>query len=563
MAIVKNDWVGYLDRSYQQIKTSLLSRVTASNPELTDHSESNPFVILLSMFAGVAEMLGYYIDNIAEEGHMATARRRSSVIKHSKVLDYRIRARNPEQVDLIITWNAPIAAGFTISAGMFIDSADNIRFVSLEDVVVPIGATATTVPISQITQVTNSNYFTTNGVGRQKVSLGTTYAHKSLQLTIDGEEYTEVDTFAHSLSTDKHYIVDIDTDGLAYIILGDGIKGILPTSALTGAVIYRTTLGPAGKVGVGKFETSSLTFNGSLPVGVTVSSTNTLFASSGGAEYEATEEIRTNAVQSIRTLDRAVTRQDHKDILEAVAGVAKAEVHFCCGKTVDLYIVPDGGGTASSGLITASQTEIDGKKMVATFPKVYAAGETKLVIWATVTARKRKSISETKTQVDAALVEWGLAENQEINGAVRLSDLQALIDNLSNVDFVELTALYTKPYARPFGTTTNNLIWTNQTKQPSSATILWRLEYDGTNMRVFRAGVFLGNIAIGATYNAPDNIFTFTVSAGSYTNGDIWEFYTYPFLATIQLVDFTIFKVDSADLQITVNAPSNNPVVEC
>src|SRR5690606_37958420 len=115
---------------------------------------------------------------------------------------------------------------------------------------------------------------------------------------------------------------------------------------------------------------------------------------------------------------------------------------------------------------------------------------------------------------------------------VRLSDLQALIDNLPNVDFVELTSLYTKPYARAV-VGVNALIWTNETRLASIAISKSRIEYDGVNFRIFRDGVFLGTLGLGAQFVASDNSFTFTINAGAYSAGDTWEFNTYPFLANI------------------------------
>ena len=51
MKLTQN-WVGYLDRSYEQIKRSCLKRLGTIAPEISDHSESNPFIIILPMFSG-------------------------------------------------------------------------------------------------------------------------------------------------------------------------------------------------------------------------------------------------------------------------------------------------------------------------------------------------------------------------------------------------------------------------------------------------------------------------------------------------------------------------------
>lgn len=562
MASVKNDWIGYLNRSYLTIKTSVLARVKNANSELTDFSESNPFVIIISIFSAIAEMLGYYIDNIAEEGFLATAQRRTSIIKHSRQNDYRIRARSPERVDIVIVWNIPVPAPFTLSAGFFIKSSDGIDFFSLVDVNVLAADVSTVVPVCQVSPINNAAFGLTDGTKNQKINLGTLYVHKSLQLTIGVDPYTEVDTFGYLGLDSKSFIVDIDVDGNAYAILGDGIKGIIPVGGSTIGVIYNNSLGVDGKVGAGGFDSTTIIFNNVLPGGLAVGTANSAIASSGGSGYEDTEFIRTNSVLSIRTLDRAVTRQDFIDIASMVSGVAKASLHFCCGKTIDIYVVPNGGGIASSGLLTDVQLVLDDKKMVGTFPEALPAGQTQLVIGAQVSAKKRKSVTAGKAEVVAALLEFGQPINQEINGAIRLSDIQALIDNLSTVDFVDLTVLYTKPYARPVNHI-NNLVWVNETKPISIDIVGWILEYSGVNIRIFRNGVFITTVAIGVQYAYPDNTFVFTVNAGAYAAGNRWEFNTYPYLKNIQLTDFTIFGIAEADLSINVKPFSNSPLIEC
>jgi len=54
---LNNPWVGYITRSYKQIKSELLNRLGIAVPEITDHSPSNIMVIILDMFSGIAEML--------------------------------------------------------------------------------------------------------------------------------------------------------------------------------------------------------------------------------------------------------------------------------------------------------------------------------------------------------------------------------------------------------------------------------------------------------------------------------------------------------------------------
>lgn len=560
MATVKNPWVGYLDRSYQQIKSSLLSKVTTSNPELTDHSESNPFIIIISMMAGVFEMLGLYVDNMAEETYMATANRFSSIVKHSRPIDYRIKARSAESVDILITWSEPVPSQFTIPAGAEIVSNGGIVFRTVEDYIVNAAVPSSNVPFIQVTLIENATFGVTDGTLNQKLSLGNNYVENSLQLTIGGLDYEEVKSFAYAGPFDLRYIIDVFEDNNAYIVLGDGINGILPAAALTIEAIYQTSLGPDGKVAAGDFDADSLNLGVALPGALTVDDANSLLNSVAGAFYEGVEDIRRNAPLSLRTLNRAVTLPDHEDVLELVSGVAKAKAKFCCGKTIDIYIAPIGGGVPSSILINAAQAEIEEKKMACTFPVVKPAGETRLVLGATVTAKKRKGITETTTQVVDALLEFGSIDNQDINGSIRLSDIQALIDNQTFVDFVDITKMYTKPYARPIAHV-NALNWTNATTLQSIAKVRWRLEYDGTNIRVFKENEFKASIAIGVLYDdTAVSGFKFTVNAGGYASGNVWEFTTYPYLQNLFLDDNTLFTILEEDLDlVVVSAPTSTP----
>lgn len=74
MANLMNIWVSYLDRSYQQIKDRVLVKMASRVPEITDRTETNIFVRMISIWAGFVEQLNYYIDNWGRESFVSTAR---------------------------------------------------------------------------------------------------------------------------------------------------------------------------------------------------------------------------------------------------------------------------------------------------------------------------------------------------------------------------------------------------------------------------------------------------------------------------------------------------------
>lgn len=558
MANVKNTWVGFLDRSYLQIKNALLSILPTSNPELTDHSPSNPFVILVDMFAGVAEMLNYYVDNAAEESFIATASRRSSVIRHSIGLDYRIKARNPHSVDVVLTFENTNPSTFLILAGSSIASTTGILYQTVGDITVLAGTTFVSLPMKQITRV-STNLGTSLGVANQQFVISDSYAQSTLQVTIAGDAWDEVSTFANSSALDRHFIVDILEDNLAYLRFGDGNKGAIPLNGQLIATTYSNTRGTNGAVDQLAFDIDTLNLDTSIALPTPIATANNPLASSGGVDFESTESIRANAVRGLRTLDRAVTPQDYLDLLNSVPGIGSSAIAHCCGSDVELYIVPEGGGIAQQVLINEAKDYIDERSTVLLNNIVRSAGEARLFLRIKVYAKPRKGLSETTDQVKQALLNYNETQGIGINSRIRLSDIQGLVDNLSNVEYVDLLELYVEPYARPVGHV-NELIWDRVITDNSTQIINYRIEVDVNNeFLIFIDNTLRASIAQGVTYvNPDDSSFSLTINAGSYNIGDRWEFQTYPYLANISLADFSIARITEESLTIqTVKA--DNP----
>lgn len=549
MAKINNKWVGYLDRSFQQVKDSLISKLSISNPEITDHSESNILIVIISMFSGVAEMLNYYVDNMAREAFIATARKFSSMVQLVKILDYRIKAANASSVDLIFTFTPALTGSGSIPANTIVKTSNGIQFITTTLLSLVAGNTTGSVGAKQITQFTNVNIGTTDGSPNQKFSLGLNYVDNSSIISVDAVPYTRVDTLGLSISTDLHYIIEIGTDGIAYAVFGNGTFGILPPNGKAVTADYQETQGSVGNVDKNTITTIVSVL--SLPGVSTITVTNPV-ASSGGTLYESVESIRINAPLSIRTLDRAVTLQDYIDITRLAPGVEKATVQFDCGKTIEIYIAPVGGGIAQTPLLTSTFNFVSLRKMITTFINVQPAGETELVIELDVRSKYRVDPLLAQTDIVNALVEYGSIDNQDINKKIRVSDIISLVDNLDKVEFVDLVTLSTKAYARPRNHTTQ-LIWNRQTLITCIVKSTWRLEYTGgTTFTVVRDNNFEGSATIGSSFTDANNNITFTILPSSYTVGEEWIFTIYPPNKNIELDDFTLPKVLASDITLNI-----------
>lgn len=551
MSVINNTWVGYLNRSFQTIKNSLLSKVTNSNPELTDHSESNIFVIIISMFSGIGEMLSYYIDSAGREAYMSVAQRRSSIIYHSKPLDYRIKANMYESVDVTFSIvdgvgdPVNLAGDITVPAGTSITTDGGITFVTLVDYIMTAGSNIFNIPFVQATLQSNVLLGTSDGTSNQRIALPADYVDGTIDLDVGAVDYDNIDSWALAVFDDTSYIVEVLYDNSIVVEFGDDTRGAIPVADEEVRASFYTTLGPNGSIEAGELTTApSITLGSGENLNV-----NNPLPSSGGAFIEATEDIRKNAIYGRRTNDRMVTELDHKDVVEAIAGVAKAKVSFACAKNFDIYVVPEGGGIASQQLLDNVDDVVTLKKMVGTDIAIRATGETIFYIEATAIAKKNRDLVETRQDIENALIEFGSEVNQEINNPIRTSDITATIYNLEKVEYVDLDIMYTKPYAAPQDHSIQ-LDWDRITKAGSTATVEWILEYNGGNISVTRDRTFLATVAVGAQYS--DSEVEFTVNSGSYSNGQRWIFYLYNYTDNIFLEDFTIPKIQLADLNINV-----------
>lgn len=556
MSIVNNPWVNYITRSYSQIKTSLVNQLAINNPEVTDDSESNILIIIISQFAGVAEMLGYYIDNMARESFIATARRFPSMVKLVKILDYRIKAAYPSTVDILFTFDNPTTSASSIPAGTIVNTSNNLPFVIASVINIPSGSSSAVGGARQVVPVSNANIGITDGTINQAIPIGTNYVDGTAVLTVGVIPYTLVDTLGLSSPTDLVYIIEIDVDDIAYVVFGDNINGATPSTGQSVTISYDSTSGSLGNVNPNSINSvSGLT----LP-GVTLITVTNPLASSGGYDYEDIESIRRRAPLSIRTLLRAVTQQDYVDVMLLYAGVGKAAIDYSCGKTIPIYIVPVGGGIAQSPLLIGAQAWITTYKMLTTFPQVYPAGETPLTIGMTVTLKYRADPIQSLIDIQNALISYGAYINQNINKHVNTSDIIALIDNLPVVDFLKLTTLYTQPYARP-DTSNQELFWVRSTLSTCITESNWELQFNGTDFVVIKNNVFKGNASIGVLFIDPDGDFEFTISIGPYLSGQSWLFTTYPYLQDIPLDDFTIPTVNVNDLTIALITQLIPPII--
>lgn len=455
---ITNKWLNPYQRSYQQIKAKLVESLMGLKDKdgqklITDYSEGNILIIILSLFAAIAEVLHYYVDNMARETFLSTARRYDSVVKHGALVDYHARAAIAATVDVIlsrsITGNS-IGAKLTIPQGtLFTDQSGN-SWLSARDVTWYSNVTTCRVPIIQHEKYTTSalNNMVIPTGDRVQLNLGTLpngkyYEHGSMSLQIGGESWVLVETFAKSKPTDKHFMVSVDESLNPYIMFGDGTFGKKPAAGakITNVVFYLTN-GSQGNV-----KSNTITSVPSvISSSITDATVSNAYDAGGGSNYENFTMLKEHIPLSVKTLGVAITKEDFESLAMLVDGVNKAKADYECGRKLTVYISPDGGAVASSELINRVYNLLSQRAPMTTWLKVKSAGKVQIILEMDVTGKKSYKTAEIQTQILTALYNAYSPEQAQIGGSVRLSDIYALIDNLSTVDYLHLTKFYIKPW---------------------------------------------------------------------------------------------------------------------
>lgn len=550
MILTNPGWVGYFDRTYDQIKANTLTKFQNLVPEITDHTETNPWVKGISIWSALIEMLGYYLDSNARENYLSVAQEFASAVKIAKMFDYRVKGTVPASVTLRFTSNIPATGPITIPIGTKVKTDTGKIFTTTSAGVIGLGLTFIDVSAKQWEAVTNVALGNSNAQADQSYVLEPDVVDGSVTVLVDVVAYLSQETFAFSFSTSEHFVSGLDEDTNMRVTFGDGINGKIPPSGQALKASYYVSEGSDGNIGANKIiqMVSSIVVPGAEVITV-----NNALAATGGADFENLTKLKKRIPLSVRTKYRAVTEQDFIDLTEMFAGVEKAGVNFNCDvdKFVHIYLIPEGGGVASTQLITDVTTYLNSRKIITTQLDIVSAGLITTKIAANVKALPGFSNAGVKGDVEQALIDFFAAENQVIRGEVIIGDIYEAIEEVRGVKNSEITLLLSVPHARNLTTPANVLNWTRATLVGSVGTVAWLMRFitNGT-FELYKGDLFIGLFAVNVLINQTEVSFTVV---GNHQAGDNYSFYTYAYNQSIRLSEPSIPTTSLLDLTVNVS----------
>lgn len=89
-AVLVEPELSYLAKDYASFRRLMLDRLSVISPDWRERNPADAQIALVELLAYVGDHLSYYQDAVATEAYLGTARRRVSVRRHARLLNYRM-----------------------------------------------------------------------------------------------------------------------------------------------------------------------------------------------------------------------------------------------------------------------------------------------------------------------------------------------------------------------------------------------------------------------------------------------------------------------------------------
>lgn len=560
MRVRLNKWVKYVDRSYTQIIDSIRSAIASDtflSTLITNLGKTDLFYWFIGIYAGIAEMIGLYIDNAARELYIGQTRLFRNANQIAKTFGYFPRCATASQVNLRFYVNEPATANTVIPIGTIVSTDNDILFRTLENVTLLTGESEVFVDAIQISSViTDSDIGISNGLSFQNyeilTNINTFVQQGSVSIVIDTENWQPVPNFIDSFQESQHFIQTLSDNRNCSIEFGNDLKGAIPLLDANITASYSLTQGSEGNVASNQIVNieSVITSDDNILV-------MNLTPATGGSDYESLEDLRnrvpTYFLLQARSLERAVTETDYELVAMQFQGVTSAKVDYKCGKFVDIFILPDGGGFITNTLRSDLTAYFDTRKMLTTSVKFRDAGRLRLVLDVSVQPLRNVDRLDLKSRIETNLLEFLNPPTQFIGKLLAKGDVFEVMENTIGVDYSIIRNFFV--YPAPIANESEMpILVANFTMNEVIEKEQWLVSFNSpTNFDINRGdslSSFVGNFNTGDTITTDS--FTLVISSNDYIAGYRYTFNTYEKNSNIDIGEPSLIELDIADLNVRI-----------
>jgi len=303
--------IDYTSRDFSTIMEALKIHIqTKFSATWKDFYASQMGMAWMELCAYIFDVLSFYLDVQANESYLPTARDRESILNIGKMVGYQLRPPTSASVTVLCSISGAQGVDVIAQAGTQVTTGTGVVFEFLTDQRIPTGQLSANLTVAE--GVTQNDTFVSDGATFQRLQLTlANVINGSITVTVNGVEWTQVDSLVYGDETSQVYALDYDVDNFGYVSFGNGTFGLIPPIGSTIAVAYRIGGGLQGNINVGEInQTVQGYLDGTLPAQFATVTVYNADRGSGGLEQETADYARYWIPRWIRTNGRAVTEED-------------------------------------------------------------------------------------------------------------------------------------------------------------------------------------------------------------------------------------------------------------
>lgn len=465
--------IDYMARDYESFKQAMVDMIPTMLPEWTDRSEADFGIVLIELFAYMADILSYYQDRIANESFLATARERRSVIQHLRLIGYEMDTASAASAMLTLSFvvdnsktgeitikqgdqfctkstkeHSAVLYEYTESLPLKIDQSNLVlnsggqgkkKYQSGQ--LLADGTKAPYIPVKEGRLREDEILGISDGTPDQVFQLAQPKVlRESINLRImtgnPSNNWLCRDNLVYSDPSDEHYFIQTDENDITRVYFGNGSHGKIPEKGAQIRATYRVGGGVHGNVGPNMITVIS---NASGLQNLAAKVTNEEPAT-GGEERASIDRAVRYAPTVFKSRRRAVTREDYVALAKQFSGVAKAKAEVSSWNYIDLYIAPAGGEVATDLLKRDLLSYFEDLRMMTTLIRIKDPIYVPIYITAEVNVKSYYFQEDVKNQIEKSIDEEVLNFDElDFGKPVYLSKVYEAIENIEGVDFVNVS----------------------------------------------------------------------------------------------------------------------------
>jgi hypothetical protein len=461
--------IRYTNKDYESLRGALLELARERLPEWTDHSPSDPGVMLVELFAAMGDVVLHYQDRLANESYLETALERRSVLHLLRLIGYELSPPAAASADLTLLFAADAAGTATIPTGATFTTpreptgtAIPFQFVRADQDIdldaLPVVTEDGTqyklfrpLPVVQVDRHAKDEVVgSSDGTAGQRfaLSLAPLIADTLVVRVDEGtgpRAWERRDSLLESRGDDRHYTVRRDEDDGASIEFGDGKYGRIPARGRNNVTAgYRAGGGARGNV-----PARSIT---KKAAGVAeLKAVYNERAATGGRDAEPIGEAVARAPRQFRSQGRAVTARDYESHALAF-GVGKARAESAGWNRIALYVAPAGGGYPSDTLKQDLRGYFEERRIMTSilslrdpvYVPVHVEGELEVEAY--------YFTDQVRQQVEEAVMKLLAFDSVRFGDRLYLSKIYEAVERIEGVRGVEITRFQCEGAGTALGT---------------------------------------------------------------------------------------------------------------